>query len=150
MNPDVDAETHPYISTGLKENKFGVSVEKAFELCRRAARETCQTSGIDCYIGSQLNKLDPFMDALERVLGMVSALAEEGITPAITDLGGLVTFITKKTPHPSDYLSRVTARLQRHGAFDSGAGAIDCGQCWASRSRGSNFKDTGHKHFRGH
>ena len=151
VNPDVDAETHPYISTGLKENKFGVSVEKAFELYRRAARETClDISGIDCHIGSQLTKLDPFMDALERVLGMVSALAEEGITLKHIDLGGGlgVTYNEETPPHPSDYLSRVTARLK-----DTGLSLIlEPGRSIAANAgilvtRVEFLKDTGHKHF---
>ncbi len=118
VNPDVDAKTHPYISTGLKENKFGVTVEEAFALYRRAATlPTLDVAGIDCHIGSQLTSLEPFMDALERVLGMVRQLAAEGIALRHIDLGGGlgVTYNEESPPHPGDYAARIKERLQGTG-----------------------------------
>ena len=89
VNPDVDAATHPYISTGLKENKFGVATDVALGRYRHAAASsTLRVEGIDCHIGSQLVRVEPFVDALARVLALVDRLAEEGIRLAHVDLGG--------------------------------------------------------------
>lgn len=89
VNPDVDAQTHPYISTGLKENKFGVSMEAAPEVYRFAHQHpSLIIHGVDCHIGSQLTDASPYSAALERVLALVDALAEEGIVINHLDLGG--------------------------------------------------------------
>lgn len=89
VNPDVDAKTHPYIATGLKENKFGVAYTDAVALYRRAhALPHLRIDGVDCHIGSQLTEIAPFIAALERVLALVDALAKDGITIAHIDLGG--------------------------------------------------------------
>ncbi len=89
INPDVDAKTHPYIATGLKENKFGVAYTDAAALYRRAhALPHLRIDGVDCHIGSQLTEIAPFIAALERVLALVDALAKDGITIAHIDLGG--------------------------------------------------------------
>ena len=89
INPDVDAGTHPYISTGLKENKFGIGMEEAPTLYRRAASlESIDVQGIDCHIGSQLLDITPYRDALERMLALVDSLAEEGIALSHIDVGG--------------------------------------------------------------
>tara|TARA_R110002110_G_scaffold128503_1_gene308222 strand:+ start:43 stop:1302 length:1260 start_codon:yes stop_codon:yes gene_type:complete len=89
VNPDVDAQTHPYISTGLKENKFGVSIEDARRLYLEANEDpNLQIVGIDCHIGSQLLTMAPFLDALERVLDLVDELSREGIEFHHIDLGG--------------------------------------------------------------
>lgn len=89
VNPDVDAATHPYISTGLKENKFGVSADRARALYAHAARsDALRIVGIDCHIGSQLTRLGPFEDALHRVLELVDLLAADGIALEHIDLGG--------------------------------------------------------------
>ncbi len=89
VNPDVDPKTHPYISTGLKENKFGVPIADAPELYRLAASlPHLRVTGIDCHIGSQLTDLSPLADAADRVLALVDALAAEGITLHHIDLGG--------------------------------------------------------------
>ena len=88
-NPDVDAQTHPYISTGLRENKFGVTVEEAVRVYQRAGQlEHVQVVGLDCHIGSQLTQLSPFIDALHRLLALVDTLAELGIVIRHLDLGG--------------------------------------------------------------
>ncbi|OGU22155.1 MAG: diaminopimelate decarboxylase [Hydrogenophilales bacterium RIFOXYD1_FULL_62_11] len=89
VNPDVDPKTHPYISTGLKENKFGVPIAEAPALYRLAASlPHLQVTGIDCHIGSQLTDLSPLVDAADRVLALVDTLASEGITLHHIDLGG--------------------------------------------------------------
>lgn len=89
VNPDVDAKTHPYISTGLKDNKFGVAIEKAFDVYQSIDRsEHLIVSGIDCHIGSQLTDVAPFVDALTRVLALVKQLKASGIALSHMDLGG--------------------------------------------------------------
>jgi diaminopimelate decarboxylase len=89
VNPDVDAKTHPYIATGLKENKFGVPFAEALSLYREARRLPHLTvAGIGCHIGSQLTELDPFVEAARRVLDLADRLAAEGIPLAHVDLGG--------------------------------------------------------------
>ncbi len=89
VNPDVDAETHPYISTGLKENKFGIAHEQALEAYRRAvALPSLDVTGIDCHIGSQLLRVAPYRDAVRRLIDLVDALAAEGIALRHIDVGG--------------------------------------------------------------
>lgn len=89
VNPDVDAATHPYIATGLKENKFGIDIDRAAELYRQAAdMPGIRLVGIDCHIGSQLTTLAPFVDALDRVLALYDRLRAEGIGLAHIDIGG--------------------------------------------------------------
>ena len=89
VNPDVDAKTHPYISTGLRQNKFGVTAAEALQVYQRAAQLShVQVVGMDCHIGSQLTEISPFVDALHRLLALVDALAELGITIRHLDLGG--------------------------------------------------------------
>ena len=89
VNPDVDAKTHPYISTGLKQNKFGIAYSEALALYRKAhALPHLRVTGIDCHIGSQLTELSPFVAAAEKVLVLVDALAEEGVVLEHIDLGG--------------------------------------------------------------
>jgi diaminopimelate decarboxylase len=89
VNPDVDAGTHPYISTGLRENKFGIDVDTALQVYRHAAElPQLRVTGIDCHIGSQLTEVTPFVDALERVLQLVGRLQDEGIDLQHIDVGG--------------------------------------------------------------
>ena len=88
VNPDVDAQTHPYISTGLKENKFGIEISRAEEVyLKAAALPHLNVVGIDCHIGSQLLTLSPFMDALQRVLALAERLAEQGVKVHHLDIG---------------------------------------------------------------
>lgn len=89
VNPNVDAQTHPYISTGLKQNKFGVPIEEALSLYIQAAKhEHLHIVGIDCHIGSQINQIEPLLQALTNMLDLVDRLADQGITLAHVDLGG--------------------------------------------------------------
>jgi len=89
INPDVDAKTHPYISTGLKENKFGIAIAQATDIYRLAAENSnLSVEGIDCHIGSQLTDVAPYKDALQRLIALVDALAAEGISMSHIDVGG--------------------------------------------------------------
>lgn len=89
VNPNVDAKTHPYISTGLKNNKFGVAYEDALNIyLQAAAMSNIAIHGVDCHIGSQITELSPFLDAFDRVLALVDALAENNIQIQHIDLGG--------------------------------------------------------------
>ncbi len=114
VNPDVDAKTHPYISTGLKENKFGIDIRQALQEYRRAAQMPhIDIVGIDCHIGSQLTDTRPFLDALERVLTVVDALRAEGIVLKHLDLGGGlgIRYKDEHPPQPGEYVSAVLAKL---------------------------------------
>ncbi len=114
VNPDVDAMTHPYISTGLKENKFGIDIARAPEVYRRAAElPNIDVRGIDCHIGSQLTDDTPLVDALDRLLALVDQLAAEGIHIKHLDLGGGlgVTYRDETPPSPAEYLTKVKAHL---------------------------------------
>lgn len=117
VNPDVDAKTHPYISTGLKENKFGIDIQQALHEYRRAARmSNVEIVGIDCHIGSQLTETRPFLDALERVLAVVDELRAEGIELRHLDLGGGlgICYKDEQPPQPADYVGAVLDRLAGH------------------------------------
>ncbi|MEX1667869.1 diaminopimelate decarboxylase [Zhongshania guokunii] len=114
VNPDVDAKTHPYISTGLKDNKFGIDIARAPEVYRRAASLANITiKGVDCHIGSQLIDTSPFLDALDRVLSLVDTLASMGIAISHLDLGGGlgVRYRDEVAPATSDYIAAIRARL---------------------------------------
>ncbi|MBG0840326.1 diaminopimelate decarboxylase [Ectopseudomonas toyotomiensis] len=115
VNPDVDAGTHPYISTGLKENKFGIDIEQAEAVYARAAElPNLEVIGVDCHIGSQLTTLEPFLDALDRLLLLVDKLAARGITIKHLDLGGGlgVQYRDEQPPLAGDYITAVRKRLQ--------------------------------------
>lgn len=89
VNPDVDAQTHPYISTGLKENKFGINMSDALTVYKKAATmSSLDVQGMDCHIGSQLTSITPYKDALERLIGLVDQLADAGIELSHLDVGG--------------------------------------------------------------
>lgn len=106
VNPDVDAQTHPYISTGLKENKFGIPIEEAAEVYTAAqAMLHIDIKGVDCHIGSQLTTVTPFVDALKRVLLLVDQLAEQGISLTHLDIGGGlgITYDDETPPTPTEY-----------------------------------------------
>jgi diaminopimelate decarboxylase len=110
VNPDVDAQTHPYISTGLKDNKFGIEIGQAESVyARAAALPNLNVIGIDCHIGSQLTEVEPFMDALDRVLRLAKKLKERGIEISHLDLGGGlgVRYQNEEPPLPADYTERL-------------------------------------------
>ena len=118
VNPNVDAKTHPYISTGLKENKFGIDIDQALTEYRRAATmANINIIGIDCHIGSQLTETEPFLDALDKLLELVSALKADNINLHHLDLGGGlgIRYNTETPPKPADYIELI---LERLGAND--------------------------------
>ena len=115
VNPDVDAGTHPYISTGLKENKFGIDIAAAEDVYVRAAQlPNLDVVGVDCHIGSQLTTLAPFLDALDRLLDLVDRLGDCGIYLRHIDLGGGlgVRYSEEQPPLAADYIQAVRERLE--------------------------------------
>lgn len=115
VNPDVDAKTHPYISTGLKENKFGIDINLAPEVYRRASEMPhLNIQGVDCHIGSQLTETRPFLDALSRVLALIDQLTEMGIEIHHLDLGGGlgIQYRDETPPLPADYINALSEQLQ--------------------------------------
>ncbi len=117
INPDVDAKTHPYISTGLRDNKFGIVFDRAVEVYRLAhSLPHLQVVGMDCHIGSQLTDITPFIDATDRLLALVDELKAEGIHIQHLDLGGGlgVTYNDEQPPQPADYASALLARLENY------------------------------------
>ncbi len=114
VNPDVDAGTHPYISTGLKDNKFGIDINTAESVYMRAAvLSNISIKGVDCHIGSQLTTLAPFLDALDRVLLLVDRLAKRGINIQHLDLGGGlgVRYQDENPPGAGEYMAAVRERV---------------------------------------
>ncbi|MFT4823955.1 MAG: diaminopimelate decarboxylase [Halioglobus sp.] len=114
VNPDVDAKTHPYISTGLRENKFGIAVDRAVAVYQRAdALPNIEVVGLDCHIGSQLTEMTPFIDALHRLLALVDTLGEQGITIHHLDLGGGlgVRYQDEQPPTIGEYIAAIKTEL---------------------------------------
>lgn len=114
VNPDVDAKTHPYISTGLKDNKFGVSYESAYGMyLKAAAMPNISIQGVDCHIGSQVTEIEPFIAALDRVLLLVDKLEDAGIVISHLDLGGGVgiRYRDENPPEIAHYAQALLARL---------------------------------------
>ncbi|MGZ8218013.1 diaminopimelate decarboxylase [Methylomagnum sp.] len=114
VNPDVDAGTHPYISTGLRENKFGIDIDEALHHYRHAASlPNLRVVGIDCHIGSQLTSVTPFIDALDRVLVLADKLKEEGIAIHHLDIGGGlgIRYDAESPPEPAEYAAALSERL---------------------------------------
>ena len=118
VNPDVDAQTHPYISTGLKENKFGIPIDDAISAYHHAQTlKHLHISGVTCHIGSQLTSLEPFEDCFYRVLSFIDALKEAGVELDHVDVGGGlgVTYRDESPPHPTDYTHKLIECLKNHG-----------------------------------
>jgi diaminopimelate decarboxylase len=114
VNPDVDPKTHPYISTGLKENKFGIDIAEALDQYAVAARlGGLDVSGVSCHIGSQLTQVSPFVDALRKLKELIERLREMGIAIEYLDLGGGlgITYDKEDPPHPRDYAREVQREL---------------------------------------
>ncbi|WP_334030497.1 diaminopimelate decarboxylase [Alteromonas sp. P256] len=114
INPDVDAKTHPYISTGLKANKFGIARENALATYELAASlPHLNVVGMDCHIGSQLTEIGPFVDALERLLVLIDELAERNIIIEHLDVGGGlgVTYNDELPPHPKEYAEAMAEKM---------------------------------------
>lgn len=119
VNPDVDAKTHPYISTGLKKNKFGIAINEAFNVYRHAAQfpEQLHITGIDCHIGSQLTELSPFLDACHRIVDLIDKLKEHGIELEHIDFGGGlgITYQNENPPTPAELIANLRQILCDRG-----------------------------------
>lgn len=114
VNPNVDAGTHPYISTGLKENKFGINIEKSKQLYAWANQQAhLNVQGVDCHIGSQLTEVAPFLDALDKLLTLIDQLSDMGVTISHLDIGGGlgVTYKDETPPHPTEYMEAIMPKL---------------------------------------
>lgn len=151
VNPDVDARTHPYISTGLKENKFGIDTSSALDVYQRAADAShLRVAGIDCHIGSQLTEIAPFVDALDRVLELTARIEARGIAVHHLDLGGGlgVRYRDEHPPSPDQYMRPIMARL----ANSSKEILIEPGRAIAANAgvlltRVQYLKESAHKNF---
>lgn len=118
VNPDVDPKTHPYISTGLKQNKFGLDLKTALTAFIRAKElNSVEVLGIDFHIGSQLTELSPFVETLNRLSSLIDSLREQGIEPRYLDLGGGlgIPYSDEKVPLPSDYVAALSEKLEKFG-----------------------------------
>ena len=151
VNPDVDAGTHPYISTGLKENKFGIAIADAEDVYVRAAHlPNLEVIGVDCHIGSQLTTLPPFIDALDRLLDLVDRLGDCGIHLRHIDLGGGlgVRYRDEEPPLAADYIKAVRERLDGRDlalVFEPGRFIVANGGVLLTRVE--YLKHTEHKDF---
>ncbi|MUK63926.1 diaminopimelate decarboxylase [Aliivibrio fischeri] len=117
INPDVDAKTHPYISTGLRDNKFGIAFDRAPEVYKFAqSLPNLDVQGIDCHIGSQLTDIEPFIDATDRLLALIDDLKAQGINIRHLDVGGGlgVVYRDELPPQPSEYATALLGRLAEH------------------------------------
>lgn len=151
VNPNVDAGTHPYISTGLKENKFGIAIADAEDVYIRAAQlPNLEVIGVDCHIGSQLTTLSPFVDALDRLLDLVDRLGECGIQLRHLDLGGGlgVRYRDEEPPLAGDYIKAVRERLEgRDLALMFEPGRFIVANAGVLLTRIEYLKHTEHKDF---
>ncbi|MFC6670321.1 diaminopimelate decarboxylase [Marinobacterium aestuariivivens] len=151
VNPDVDAGTHPYISTGLKENKFGIAIERARDVYRHAATlDNVEVVGMDCHIGSQLTETRPFLDALERLLVLVDELAADGIQIRHLDLGGGlgVCYTDEQPPTPQSYIEAVLEKLgDRKLSLIFEPGRSIAANAGVLLTRVEFLKSNGDKHF---
>jgi diaminopimelate decarboxylase len=151
VNPDVDAGTHPYIATGLKENKFGIDIRDALRVYREAAAlPHIRVTGIDCHIGSQLTTVAPFLDALDRVLALADSLAEAGIAIEHLDLGGGlgIRYTEETPPEPAQYAAALLGRLAGRGyeiLLEPGRAIV--GNAGVLLTRVEYLKHTAHKDF---
>ncbi|EMD99969.1 diaminopimelate decarboxylase [Pseudomonas stutzeri] len=151
VNPDVDAGTHPYISTGLKENKFGIDIDNAEAVYARAAElPNLDVVGVDCHIGSQLTSLPPFLDALDRLLALTDRLAARGIQIRHLDLGGGlgVRYRDEQPPLAGDYIQAVRQRIEGRGlalVFEPGRSIV--ANAGVLLTRVEYLKHTAHKDF---
>jgi len=151
VNPDVDAQTHPYISTGLRDNKFGIAIDRAESVYRRAATmRGIEVSGLDFHIGSQLTRVEPVTDALERALALVDRLAAAGIELEHLDLGGGVgiRYRDETPPAIEDYAAALIGRLgDRPQRILLEPGRAIVGNAGVMLTRVTYLKETDHKRF---
>lgn len=151
VNPDVDAKTHPYISTGLKENKFGIDMSDAERLFHKANDlPGLKVSGMDCHIGSQLTELKPLLDAMGRMLELVDRLTASGVHIHHLNLGGGlgIRYNTEQPPHPSDYARAVIPLLEgRNLQVLMEPGRAIAGNAGVLLTRVEYLKPTPHRNF---
>ncbi len=151
VNPDVDAKTHPYIATGLSENKFGVPIEDAPAIYRAAAKmKHIEVFGVDCHIGSQQTNLEPFADALDRVLALVDRLAKKGVRIRHLNVGGGlgIRYKDESPPAPAEYVAAIRKRLKgRNLKLMLEPGRAVAGNAGALLTRVLYLKRNGDKHF---
>ena len=151
VNPDVDAQTHPYISTGLKENKFGIAIEEAVAVYRQAAAmSNIRITGVDCHIGSQLTQVEPFVDALDRVLLLIDELRRDGIEIEHLDIGGGlgIRYKGETPPLPAEYATAIKQRLNNSSLellVEPGRAIV--GNAGILVTQVEYLKSTGHKNF---
>ena len=151
VNPDVDARTHPYISTGLKENKFGIRFQDAERIYQKAIKlANIDVIGIDCHIGSQLTELSPYIDALDRLLALLDKLKQQGIVINHLDLGGGlgIRYRDESPPLPADWAEALADRLKKFEgkiviepgrAIAGNAGLLVCSVDYLKLSEDKNF-----------
>ncbi|MES2625173.1 MAG: diaminopimelate decarboxylase [Pseudomonadota bacterium] len=151
VNPDVDAKTHPYISTGLKDNKFGIAIEDALAVYEKASKlPGLKIVGVDCHIGSQLTSLAPFLDALDRLLILIDKLQEKGIAISHLDLGGGigVRYTDESPPLAQDYMDAILARVgSRKLTLVFEPGRFITANAGVMLTRVEYLKETAHKNF---
>lgn len=152
VNPDVDAKTHPYIATGLEDNKFGIPMAEALATYQHAATlPGIEIVGADCHIGSQLTELEPFLAALERMLALVDSLAAEGIQLRHLDMGGGlgVTYTNEQPPAVASYIQAMLQRLADypHLALYLEPGRAIVANAGVLLTQVEYLKFNGHKHF---
>lgn len=151
VNPDVDPKTHPYISTGMRESKFGIDIHESLMLYQRAKRlKNIELIGVDCHIGSQLTDVNPFVDAVEIVAGFVKKLKKAGIGIRYIDIGGGlgITYRDERPPHPVEYASAmgsivkdlgVTLILEPGRVLTGNAGILVTAVLYTKKTRDRNF-----------
>jgi len=151
VNPDVDAHTHPYIATGLKENKFGIDIVSAQTIYQRAAELShIDVVGMDCHIGSQLTVVEPFIDAVERLLNLADTLKDRGITLQHIDVGGGlgISYQDEVPPTPENYAQRVLEKFaNRNYSILIEPGRAIVGNAGILLTRVEYIKQGPHKHF---
>ncbi len=151
VNPDVDPKTHPYISTGLKENKFGIDIKEAVDHYKMASGlSNVAVKGVSCHIGSQLTQVSPFVDALKKVEGLIDDLAGEGIKIEFLDLGGGlgITYDKETPPNPKDYAGSIENELGGRGIkLILEPGRVIMGNAGIFVSRVLYTKSSGEKNF---
>jgi diaminopimelate decarboxylase len=151
VNPDVDAKTHPYISTGLKDNKFGIAIDEVADVYQYISQSPhLKVQGVDCHIGSQLTEVSPFVDALDRVLALVDTLETQGVELHHIDLGGGlgIQYRAETPPLPEQQISAIRQRLAgRDIEILVEPGRAIVGNAGVLLTRVIYLKDNGDKHF---
>ena len=151
INPNVDPKTHPYISTGLKKNKFGISIKHAVSAYETAKElKNIDVIGLDCHIGSQLTEISPFNDAVEIIKELLGRITAKGFDIKYLDLGGGlgITYENEMPPHPSTYMNSIKNILKNYGGtviFEPGRLIVGNGGIFVAKV--TYVKDTGSKNF---